>query len=400
MTLAWALVVISAIVLLSFLFDLVGKRLRIPAVVLLIISGIAARCVTDATGLQIEIPDQLLPVLGTFGLILIVLEGALDLELRREKIGLVARTFLCATLGFLATAAISAFLLRQIFDVSLLTAWLVATPFAVISSAVAIPAASALLPGQREFVVYESSFSDILGVLLFTALMGSGGDFVADATLSGLNVLISAAAGVLTALLLYALIKRIDNHVRFLPMIFGIALLYGIGKLLHLVPLVMVLLVGLLLNNNRWMSKLPLVSGGNQSEFDAELDTLKHLTAEFTFVVRTFFFVLLGYSVELGELLNPLAWGLALAIIAASLLPRLLLIRPLSGGSTEPMLWFAPRGLITVLLFLSIPVSQRIAGFPFATVMLVVLAWALLLTTGLIRSTTHQSPNLEMEKQP
>ena len=363
MELAWTLVILSAIVLISYLFDLASKRLRIPSVVLLIVSGMLARVATDSAGFILPLSPQLLPVLGTFGLLLIVLEGALDLELSRNKTGLISRSFASAAAGLLVTALLCSLLLQSFFGVAPLTAWIVATPFAVISSAVAIPAAGSLPPRLREFVVYESSFSDILGVLLFYALISSNGNFADTALQSVFSAGISALVGVFAALLLY-----------------------GIGKLLHLAPLVMVLLVGLLLNNNRWMGRLPLLDRGNQAEFDEELDNLKHLTAEFTFVVRTFFFVLLGYSIRLAELLDPLAWGIAIAIVACGLLPRLLLMRFIARGNIEPLLWFAPRGLITVLLFLGIPASMQITDFPFASVMLVVLIWAGLLTLGLVRA--------------
>lgn len=392
MDLAWTLVILSTVVLVSYVFDQIGKRLCIPSVVLLIISGMAIRATTDATGIAVPMPEQLLPVLGTFGLILIVLEGALDLELTWKKSGLISRTFLSATLGLMATAFLCAALLQSFFHVSTLTAWIYATPFALISSAVVIPAAASLHPRLREFVIYESSFSDIVGVLLFYALLGSQGDLAGSALQSAFSVAISIVVGVVAALTLYGLIKHIDTHVRFLPMIFGIALLYGIGELLHLAPLVMVLLVGLLLNNNRWMSKLPYLRSGDQEEFDIELDTLKHLTAEFTFVVRTFFFVLLGYSIRLVELLDPLAWGLALVIVACCIVPRLLLVRLVAGEKIDPLVWFAPRGLVTILLILSIPAGLKIEGFPFATVMLVVLIWALLLTIGLIRNRPEELP--------
>ena len=38
-------------------------------------------------------------------------------------------------------------------------------PLSIISSAVAIPSAASLLKHQKEFVIYESTFSDILGVI-------------------------------------------------------------------------------------------------------------------------------------------------------------------------------------------------------------------------------------------
>jgi cell volume regulation protein A len=42
-----------------------------------------------------------------------------------------------------------------------------AVPLSIISSSIAIPSTRNFSAGQREFVIYESSISDILGVILF-----------------------------------------------------------------------------------------------------------------------------------------------------------------------------------------------------------------------------------------
>ena len=56
-----------------------GRRYRLPGVVLLIATGIALRQVLDPIGIELHWIEPVVPVLGTIGLILIVLEGALDL---------------------------------------------------------------------------------------------------------------------------------------------------------------------------------------------------------------------------------------------------------------------------------------------------------------------------------
>ena len=389
---AWVLVALSAVVLVAYLFDFLGRWIKVPAVVLLLFSGLGLRALADALGWQIVLQTDLLPVLGTFGLILIVLEGALDLRLTREAAPLIARSALCALLGVLLTgAAITAGLLYW-FDVSLQAALVHALPLAVISSAVAIPAAAALSPRLREFVVYESSVSDIVGVVLFYALLneftGIGPMLI---KLTG-EITLSALVGLGVGLVIYLLIQRIEHHVRVLPMIFGITLLYGLGKITHLAPLVMVLLVGLLLNNSQLLGKR-LASG---PAYEQDLDSFKHLTAEFTFVVRSFFFMLLGFGTAVADLLAPEAWLMAVLVIVCSIVPRWLLLRFVAGERAEPLLWFAPRGLITVLLFLGIPASLAIPGFPRAGLMLVILLWALLLTVGVMR-TRKQPPPVESE---
>jgi potassium/hydrogen antiporter len=385
---SWVLVILSTIVLVAYLFDFVGRRIRVPAVVMLIFAGLALRFATDTSGVTIASRPLLLPLLGTIGLILIVLEGALDLSLSRDRIRLIARTFLCATIGIVLSCTLIVGVLHFFFHAPLLTAILNAIPFAVISSAVAIPAAAALSPRLREFVVYESSFSDIVGVVIFYAALENVGGFL-DTTmaLSG-QLILSAAIGVLAAAAIFWLIQRIDHHVRVLPMIFGVTLLYGLGKALHLAPLVMVLIVGLLLNNPALLGRLSFGYLRESPSFAGDLDSFKHLTAEFAFVVRTYFFVLLGFGTQVVDLLGGQAWLMALAILACCILPRIPLIRWVAREKIRPLVWFAPRGLITVLLYLSVPAEHAIAGFPHAAVMLVILLWAVVLSYGVI---THSS---------
>jgi Kef-type K+ transport system membrane component KefB len=71
------------LLLVAYLFDLTASRTQIPSVILLLVLGWFA----ETTLLDIEIPDltSTLPILGTIGLILIVLEGSLELELNKSK---------------------------------------------------------------------------------------------------------------------------------------------------------------------------------------------------------------------------------------------------------------------------------------------------------------------------
>ncbi|MEC5386095.1 cation:proton antiporter [Uliginosibacterium sp. H3] len=379
------LVALGAIVLMAYLLDFVGRRLRVPAVVLLIFSGLALSALDDFTGVKLDLPHELLPVLGTVGLILIVLEGALDISLTREHIGLVGRTALVALLGILCTGGLIAVFLMAVFKLPTFQSMLLAAPLAIISSAVAIPAASALAPNQRVFVVYESSLSDILGVIIFYALLSYNGN-VGELLVSQIGeVTLSVVVGLLMALAVFWLMPRIDHHVRVLPLIFGIVLLYGVGKMMHLAPLVMVLLVGLLLNNGFLIERLTRGRMKAAASFATDLEGFKHLTAEFTFVVRSFFFVLLGFSTKLANLANPMAWGIAAVIMVCCILPRLPLLRWVAGERSRALVFFAPRGLITVLLFMSLPEEYRLPDAPPATVMLVILMWAMLLTYGSVR---------------
>ncbi|MBK7081896.1 MAG: cation:proton antiporter [Betaproteobacteria bacterium] len=369
-----AILAVSGLLLFAYLLDVVGRRLRLPSVVLLIVTGIGLRLLLDRTGLHLSWVDPVVPVIGTVGLILIVLEGALDLEVTRSRASLIVASALSSALGFLAALAGIAVLLVAGLDFSPAQATLAALPFAVISSAVAIPSAKGLAPHPREFVVYESSFSDILGVLVFYAWLAAGGSltqFSADLVGGGA---VSLVAALLAAIGLYVLINRIEGHVRFLPMLAGIVLLYAIGKALHLSPLVLVLICGLLLNNTHLLRRLPRMHTIRHPEYEQTLKEFKGLVAELTFATKSFFFLLLGYWTDLGQMAVGRAWALAAGMVVVIYATRWLLLKLLRQADAARLVWIAPRGLITVLLFLTAVETGSLDRFPFGAVMLVVLA--------------------------
>jgi len=349
-----AILIVSVFLLLAFAVERVSALLRIPSVIVLVGLGFIAKPLLGMLGYQLDGVDVLVPVLGAVGLILIVLEGAFDIELRRDRLPLAGRAFGMALAGLLFYTAVFAALAMLVLGWPLLTALLLAVPFAIISSAVAIPSSQSQPGTVREFVVYESSISDILGVLLFFAVMNSGG--TAGGLLSGL-----IGGGVLSLLLsavcsvgLVFVLMRVDGHIRFVPLLAGLFGLYAVGELLHLSPLIMVLLFGLVLNNPRLIARIPGLRGWMDDSYDATLDQFKVLVQELTFAVRGVFFILLGYWTELADLLAWQAWltaALALAVIYGG---RRLLLTLARQQAAEVLLWFAPRGLITVLLFLNV----------------------------------------------
>ena len=189
-----AILAASIFLLLAFGIERLGRVSGIPSVVILIAVGLAAKPVLALFGLNLEGIDAAVPVIGTVGLVLIVLEGALDIELRRDRLRAAAGAFLMAGGGLIVCTGLFAWAAVVALPVTPFQALLLAVPFAVISSAVAIPSSSFLPPRGREFVVYESSLSDILGVLVFFSLLSS------DGTASG-AFLVLVGGGVLSLLL-------------------------------------------------------------------------------------------------------------------------------------------------------------------------------------------------------
>jgi len=372
----------SAVVIAAYAFDILCRKARLPSVILLLLSGIALRQFFDRLDWSLPYLDDVLPILGTIGLVLIVLEGALDLKLRRDKLPLVARTLVASVCGFALSLVAIAAALHALFSTDWTRAFLTACPFAVISSAVAIPSVSTLSAQRAEFVVYESSLSDIVGVLVFYALLEAHGDVAEFALGVGLTGLVSLLLGLVFTAGLYVLLNRLTGHVKYLPIFFALMLLYTLGKQFHLSPLVLVLAFGLLLNNTFLLDGLKWLKQHQSESFDVDLAHFKQIVVEGAFLVRTFFFILLGFSTDLADFGALTAWTVTAAILALIYVTRWPLLRALCPADIQPLLWVAPRGLITVVLFLSLPRDLHIEHFPAGAVMLVVLLTALILSAG------------------
>jgi NhaP-type Na+/H+ or K+/H+ antiporter len=381
-----AILAVSALLVFAYLLDIFGRRYKLPAVVLLVVTGMVGRQVLDRLGFHLDWVNPLVPVIGTVGLILIVLEGALDLSLRRDRAAMIGRAVAAAFLGFALCVGAFTLVFNLWLGLPAASAALAALPFAVISSAVAIPSAAGLGEHTREFVIYESAVSDIIGVLVFYAWLESHGALPAFAgNLFGGGALSLVAAAVAAVGLLY-LINRIEGHVRFLPLLAGLVLLYAIGKALHLSPLVLVLVCGLLLNNPHLLDRAPPLKALLADGYDDTLAEFKGLVAELTFAVKSFFFLMLGYWTDVSHMAGWQAWAVAAAIIVVIYPSRLAVLGALGQPDARRLVWLAPRGLITVLLFLTAYETGTLGSFPFGAVMLVVLATAA--ATGL----AHRGP--------
>jgi Na+:H+ antiporter len=368
-----AILAASGLLLLAYGIEHFGRHFRVPAVVLLIVAGLVARQVLDAFGWRFHWVEPIVPVIGTLGLILIVLEGALDLTVTRERRALIVTAAASSLAGFLASLVAFALIFGGLLQFAPKIAIMAAIPFAVVSSAVAIPSAAGLAEGTREFVVYESSFSDILGVLVFYAWLSAQGSiegFAADLLGGGA---LSLVAAVLAAIALFYFINQIVGHVRFLPLLAGLVFLYAIGKELHLSPLIVVLVCGLIINNPNLVTWHAKLRGMQNETYHQTLREFKGLVAELTFAMKSFFFLLLGYWTDVRSMLSIEALLVAVAGIAAILATRWLILKALRREGLPQLVWIAPRGLITVLLFLSARETGKLDAFPFGAVMLVVL---------------------------
>ena len=264
-----------------------------------------------------------------------------------------------------------------------------AIPLAIVSSAIAIPSVQNLSPFKREFVTYESSLSDIFGVIFFNFITLNayiGSQSVGNFLLQLFIILIITAVSTLS---LAFLLSKIKHSVKFVPIILMIVLIYAVSKEYHLPALIFILLFGLFLGNLDEIKQTTFIEKLQPEILKKEVHKFKELTGEIAFLIRSLFFLLFGYLIETAELLNTETIIWAIGITSGIFLLRLIFLLILKI-QVMPILFIAPRGLITILLFLTIPVSQTTELVNKSLIIQVIILTALAMMFGLIFAKNEQ----------
>ena len=373
------------LLLISYMFDVSSPKTKIPSVILLLIVGWAVRQAADFFGISIPNLSPILPIIGTVGLILIVFEGALDLELNRSKKKLIISSISMSLIPMLVLSIGIGLAFDAIFGVEFRRGLLNAVPFAVISSAIAISSAKNLLPKDREFVIYESTFSDIFAVVLFNFIIRNevidGNSFV----VFGWQLILILVITVIATLGLSLLMSKIRHRVKFVPIILLIILIYAIAKEYHLPALIFIFILGLFIGNLDKFKRFRFVDKLQPEIMVKEVVKLNDITTEITFSIRSLFFILFGYLINTHELLNAKTFIIATGILVGIIVLRIIGLK-IARQNLNPLLYIAPRGLITILLFITIPDTERISMVNNSLVIQVIVLMALFMMVGLMIS--------------
>lgn len=362
------------------------------------LTGIAFRMLADAYGYKdFKMIEALIPVLGTVGLILIVLEGALELEISKEKLPIILKGFLAALIILLLNIVCISFLLQWMLSMSLNESVIYAIPLSIISSAVAIPSAANLLKQDKELVVYESTFSDILGIMMFNYVirqLTAQQPLISSTSL--INLLLQIIGVIVVSVLItyvfYRLLQSITHNVKFFLILSLLILVYAIGKYFHLPALVTIFIFGVFLSNAKVLLPTFMKQYLNLGQTDKSLHEFHILTAESTFIVRTFFFLFFGFSVVISDFVSvePFIYGLSILAIMLVIRYLYLSISTLHFKPTA-LLYLSPRGLISILLFLQIKelnfINNRSIAIDERVLLVVILSSMLILIFGTMRKT-------------
>ena len=390
----------SLIVVVSYFINIISEKTNIPSVLMLILLGILLKEGLAISGIKFDSVQKYLAILGTVGLILIVLEAALDLELRKDRISIILRSFFSALIGIAGTSILLAYILQAFIDINLFRALLFAIPISILSSAIIIPSVKSLPEEKKEFLIYESTFSDILGLMMFYFMLASvemnsasemGQSF-------GINIGITLLLSFAISYILIIIFQNIKTEVKLFLLIAVLVMMYAIGKMFHISSLLMILIFGLVINNSKIFFRGFLNKYLKYNDLQNILHHFKIITLESAFVIRTFFFVIFGISISLMSLLNFKVWIISLVILAGIYLIRYLLMILFVGKHSITETFIAPRGLISILLFFAIPEKYLVKDFDDGILLFVIIVSGILMTWSLIKHKKEEEIEIKLAK--
>ncbi len=381
----------SLLVIFSYGFNVITKYTKIPAVILLMATGVMLSYGLDM--LEIRLPKLLDPlrVIGVVGLMMIVLEGALDLKLKRDKWKVILTSFVTALIILGLTTVGIAAVIQYFVVCPFRNALIYAIPLSVVSSAIVIPSVNDLLPQKKEYMIYESTFSDILGIMLF--------DFIIYEPKAGIsyewavtsNILISLFASILLSYIMVLVFQKVTTKLKIFLFLAVLSLLFSIGKYLHFSALMIILIFGLVLYNHKVFFRGFLQRWINDDAVHIIRDDFRLITEETSFLIRTFFFVIFGMTMELESLIRPQVIVVGFMTLVVIYLVRFFNLKVFAKSNLFPEISIAPRGLVTILLFIRIPEKYFIADFDNGILVFTIIATSLIMMFGLIISGSDET---------
>jgi cell volume regulation protein A len=398
---------LGGLLVLAFVANRLARKTAIPDVLVLMATGILLGPV-----LHLVDPSQFESVahgFGTLALILILFEAGLDLNLRNTLRHLPGGIMI-AVLSYGFSLAGCAFVLVHNLHIPLAYATLAGAALACISSSIILPVLQQmdLSPALASTLVVEASLSDALGVLTVgilldltagiqaqttraptealtpPALSSHGGGAVAAALATGflLKVLISLILALLAGMLWSRFLGALSEERFWRVLTFAAVLLvYAAADAAGGSDLFAVIAFGAALSNLPGKSQDVFELGWQKSR---ESKQLLAFHSELAFLVRSFFFVLLGLIVRFSRIWDvalPSLELLAVLAIARWLAVQMsrVALRDIDARGREIAVLLIPRGLITAVLVFEI-VDAKGAALNF----LVSLAFSLILLSNLL----------------
>lgn len=357
---------VGILVFLAHLFTGIFSRTRVPDVLLLIIIGI---CIGPIFGLVS--PSQfgaVGPAFTAITLIIILFESGIALKLRTLRSALGGAMTL-APFGFFLTMFVVAGFALWLTDLELIPAFILGAIIGSTSETVVIPLVKQLRMQEetRTILSVESSINDALSIVITVALIEAYklGEFqvasvTGDLIAAFLVAIIFGIAGAFVWSLVLNRIHAIKNAMFTTPAF--VFVIFGLVEVLGFNGAIAALAFGVTIGNVESI-RFPVFKKPPASEPVGLTETERVFFSEVAFLLKTFFFVYLGISLELmsgwlialGVTLTILVFILRIPVVKISVSKSI----PVKDASIMAIM--VPKGLAAAVLA-SIPFQQGITG--------------------------------------
>ena len=336
MSIPVAMVSVGLLVFLAHLFYAIFQRFRMPDTVWLIGIGILLGPVFQV--LKPEDFGVVGAVFTTIALVVILFEAGLDLSFKslRESFASTMRI----TLGcYVLTTALITTVVYFLGDFPLITALFIGAVIAGPSPPVIIPMVKSLNLRERNktLLTLESAVGEAICLVIALAILrwhrvepdegGAAVDLTSSTGTIGeiiaafvIAVIIGALGGIVWGVLLEK-VRQLKNTIS--TTLSFVFIVYGLCEMLGYSGPVAALLFGITIGNIQFFRRLPLFSPEGPWQPSNHSATEVMFFSEIVFLLKTFFFVFLGISMDLSDLTSPVA----LVIIGCLLLARLLAVK-------------------------------------------------------------------------
>ena len=213
----------------------------------------------------------------------------------------------------------------------------------------------------------------------------------------GINIILSVILSVIVSVVLLWILAKTNLDVKFFLIFSLLIVIYESGKMLHLPSLLIILVFGLFINNWQKISWDPLLKFFSKNEVAPLRGFLHSITAESSFLIRTFFFLFFGYTIDIKLINNAEVIWVGSLIVLSLFLIRLLYLKFYFKTKVFPETFFIPRGLITIVLFYKIPQHLKLATFNDGILFFIILSTSIILSVGMI---FYKKPNEELIEDP
>ncbi len=299
-----AIGIIGVVILLGFIGEMFFSFTKIPSILFLMLAGLILGPIYHVFNQQFFI--NFAPYLSTLVLILIMFSGGLELNFITVFKSSIYSMFLIV-IGLFLSIALAGGFFYIMGGGNLMQSLMLGTIVSCSSSSVIMPLLSNINVSDKNktVIAIESTFNDAFSIIILIVLINfaknssTNVNYLSTAGNLLYSFGISSVIAIAFGIIWFILLKYISKTKYAYSITFGgMLILYLIIHFVGGNGAVAILVFGILMGNEELLNKLKI----NFLKMSLKDSSIKQFNYEFSFLIRTLFFVFLGVIVELSHI--------------------------------------------------------------------------------------------------